>query len=487
MDKARQSLAKGNKSVLLVSPAGSGKSVVIAAIAKSVADKSGHVLFLVHRKELVDQITNTFKTAEIPGDSFTAMTVGKIVHRFDVLPKPTLIITDESHHALAATYQKIYQHYADVPRLGFTATPWRLNGDGLGDIYQDMVEGPSVKWLIENHFLAPFHYWGATEIDKTKLRKRNGEYTNKSMDDAFGKFVFGDTIEQYRKHSDSQQAIVYAYSVEFSEKVAAAFNAAGITAVHADAKTPKRERAEIMTGFKHGDIKILCNVDLISEGYDVPDCNTIIMLRPTKSLVLDVQQSMRGMRYRPGKEAQIIDQVGNFKEFGLPDADREWTLSARPKKKRDGEIPPQTCEQCLATFYEWARDDEGALVCPECGAPKPVSEPGDNSKERVDAELIDLSTEEGRKQALAAQSPYGKSWMKALSIIKTQMDVGKRKNGNPLYSLAIIMTRQGLNPSPKDMDDVATAQDTSLKSVEVAIRWAQKTIRKNNSELTYNF
>src|SRR5699024_249331 len=128
--------------------------------------------------------------------------------------------------------------------------------------------------------------------------------------------------------------IVYAHSIEFSKKVAQEFNEAGISAEHADSKTPAKEREKIMSDFKTGKIKVLCNVDLISEGFDVPDCTVVIMLRPTESLVLDIQQSMRCMRYKPNKKATIIDHVANYTRFGLPDTPRTWSLEGRPKKEK---------------------------------------------------------------------------------------------------------------------------------------------------------
>lgn len=366
VNEARQKLAEGNKSVLLVSPAGSGKSVVIAEIARLCVAKGGHVLFMVHRQELVNQITQSFQKANVNLMHTTIMTVGKIVHRLGKIPQPNLIITDETHHSKALTYRKIYQYYSNVPRLGFTATPWRMNGQGLDDIYQTMVEGQTVSWLIEHHYLAPYKYYSIKLLDDKKLKKSStGDYTNHSMDDAIGKTIFGDVVKTYQDKTPGQQAIVYAHDIEHSQATAVAFNAVGIKAVHADAKTPKAKRSRIMTDFKAGKIKVLCNVDLISEGFDVPDCSVVIMLRPTASLVLDIQQSMRCMRYKPGKLATIIDHVANYTRFGLPDAQRQWSLTGRPKKKRSNNtgssLPIKTCPHCFAVVPAQCK------ICPECG------------------------------------------------------------------------------------------------------------------------
>lgn len=365
VNQARSKFAEGIKSILIVSPAGSGKSVVIAEIARLAVEKGGQVMFMVHRQELVNQIKGSFKQANVDLSYTTIMTVGKIVNRLDILPKPTLIITDETHHSLAKTYRRIYDYFSDVPRLGFSATPWRMNGKGLSDVYESMVEGPDVKWLIDNKYLAPYKYFSIKLVDDSKLKKSStGDFTNQSMDEAIGKTIFGDVVKTYQDKVSGQQAILYAHDVEYSKLMAQSFNEAGISAQHADAKTPKKERTEIMSDFKAGKIKVLCNVDLISEGFNVPDCSVIIMLRPTQSLVLDVQQGMRSMRYQPNKTATIIDHVANYTRFGLPDTPRHWSLAGRPKKKRNtntNSMAIRTCTSCYAVIPAQSR------ICPVCG------------------------------------------------------------------------------------------------------------------------
>ena len=261
IDKARKQIA--DKNVMIVSPPGSGKSVVISDIAKSATERNGHVLFLVHRKELIDQITNSFKFHGVDMSKVDLLTVGKAKNRLSVIQKPTLIITDEGHHGKASTYQIIYDYFSDVPRLGFTATPWRLSGDGFTDTYDVMVEGQTVEWLINNHNLAPYNYYSVLSIDTDKLKIQNGDYSNKSIDDAFGKSIFGDVAREYIKKANGQKAILYAHSVEASQEFAKEFQALGINAVHADAKTPKAERDKLMQAFRDGEIQVLCNVDLV--------------------------------------------------------------------------------------------------------------------------------------------------------------------------------------------------------------------------------
>lgn len=367
VNQARDALAQGNQGVLIVSPPGSGKSAVIAEIARLTTLKKNRVLFFVHRQELVKQIKDSFIKQNVDLNYCTIMTVGKVAHRLSILPKPNLIIVDESQHSRAKTYQKIFNYYSDIPRLGFTGSPWRLSGKGFKDIYSAMVQGPTTKWLIEHHKLAPFTVYGY-QLGDTELLKRGstGDYTSKSMDEFTRSIIHGDIVKSWLKFAKDRKTIVYCHSVNFSKEVAQAFRSAGINAVHADSHTSTQKRERIMNDFKQGKIKVLCNVDLISEGFDVPDCSCVVLLRPTESLVIYLQQSMRAMRYQKGKHAMIIDQVGNFEKFGLPDTDYHWSLEDRkkhPRKEGSNTDEPaiKTCPECFAVI------EAKNLICPICG------------------------------------------------------------------------------------------------------------------------
>lgn len=367
IDKARNALAAGNQGVLIVSPPGSGKSVVISEIAKLTVKKGGHVLFFVHRQELVKQIKDSFKQQGVDLNHCTILTVGKVANRLNILAKPDLIIVDESQHSRAKTYQKIFNYYSDVPRLGFTGSPWRLSGKGFKDIYSAMVLGPTAKWLIENKKLAPFTVYGYQLGDKSTLKSGStGDYTKKSLNNYTKSIIHGDIVKSWLKFAKDRKTIIYCHSTSFSKEVAQSFRDAGINAVHADAKTPENKRDKIMVDFKEGKIKILCNVDLVSEGFNVPDCSCVVLLRPTQSLVIYLQQSMRAMRYQPNKHAIIIDQVGNFERFGLPDTDYKWTLEDREKHPRKDSgstegLQIKTCPDCFAVIKA------ECVKCPICG------------------------------------------------------------------------------------------------------------------------
>ena len=366
---ARQAYRDGYKYPCVVLGCGGGKSVIASEMAKQATLKGNRVLFIVHRRELVSQITDTFKWWGVDMNLCTVGMVQTITRRTAKIAEPELIITDESHHGLATSYRKIYEAFPNAKRIGFTATPIRLNGGGLGDVNDILVTGVSTKWLITNNYLAPFDYYAPTVADLSGLHVKHGEYITEEVVGKLNKpAIYGDVINYYRQLSDGKQAICYCASVEHSKAMANEFNFAGIIAAHLDGTTPDEERRQIVEGFRQGRIKIICNCEILGEGFDVPDCNTSILLRPTKSMVLYIQQAMRCMRYLPGKRAVIIDHVGNYARFGLPDQNREWSLE--PKAKKETTAPEILARQCPLCFYT----HETAPICPHCGYVYPIKE-----------------------------------------------------------------------------------------------------------------
>lgn len=386
VNKTRQSYADGFKTPCVVAPCGAGKSVIIAEIARMTTTKGKRVLFLVHRRELIDQIRETFINNNVDVDLVNFGMVQTIVRRLDKTIKPDLIIVDENHHSLAASYKKIYDYFEDVLRLGFTATPIRLNGSGLGDVNDILIEEVNAEWLIENGFLSPYKYYAPKLID-TELLKISSlkEFSSGSIDKAMeSKTIYGDVVKHYKKLADGEQAIVYCHNVEASNFAKDEFINHGINAEHIDAKTGKIERDEIITKFRNKEIQVLCNVDLIGEGFDVPDCSTVIMLRPTQSLSLFIQQSMRGMRYKPGKTSIIIDHVGNAHRHGLPDTERQWSLNSGKKSTGETEIKIKSCMNCFAVYPSLQ------TKCPECGHKPEVKEVKGYEVDK-DAELQEIT------------------------------------------------------------------------------------------------
>lgn len=362
VNKTRSAYREGFKSPCVVAPCGAGKSIIIAEIARMTAENGKRILFLVHRQELIDQIKETFQFVGVDLDYVQFGMVMTVVRRLDKTIKPDLIITDENHHSKAASYTKVYDYFKDVLKLGFTATPVRLNGEGLEDVNDVLIEEVNAKWLIENKYLSPYKYYAPKLINTDRLKLNNmREFSHTSVEEEMQNMIYGDVIKHYKTLAHGEQAIAYCHSIEASKQTAYEFNEAGINAVHIDGKTSKQKRDNEIQNFRDGRTKIICNVDLIGEGFDVPDCSTVIMLRPTKSLSLYIQQSMRGMRYKKNKTSVIIDHVGNVNEHGLPDAERVWSLKGK-KKEQANEISIRECLNCFGV-YEPTKHTK----CPHCG------------------------------------------------------------------------------------------------------------------------
>lgn len=375
IDKVRNSYKHGKKAPCIVLPCGGGKSIIVAEMAKRTTEKDNRVLFIVHRKELCDQIRNTFSRWGVDMELCQIGMVQTVCRHLDKMPAPSLIITDENHHSKANSYMKIYKAFPNAYRIGVTATPERLDGSGLCDVNDDLIVGVSAKWLIENKYLSPYEYYAPTLVDLEKVRVKQGDYDEKQVEEMMIKrAVFGDVIAYYNRLAKDKQAICYCTTVKHSKAMMENFNQNGITAVHIDGETPKNERDEVIEKFRNGEIKILCNVDLISEGFDVPDCECAILLRPTKSLTLYIQQSMRCMRYKPTKTAVIIDHVGNYARHGLPDSDREWTLDGKPKQEKNVKKPValQTCPNCFEVFPKYDKQNKLVRICPYCHYVLPI-------------------------------------------------------------------------------------------------------------------
>lgn len=416
INQVKQSYKDGYKAPCIVLPCGGGKSCITAEIAKRTTLKGNRVLYLIHREELCQQIRSTFRWWGVDMDLCRIGMVQTICRRVNKIHPPALIITDENHHSLARSYKKIYEAFPDARRVGVTATPVRLNGGGLGDVNDKLIIGVSTKWLIKHNYLAPYEYYAPSVVDLTGIHTRGGEYvTDEVMKKLNKSAIYGDVINYYRQLSDGKQAICYCASIEHSQNMAEQFNAAGIRAAHIDGETPKAERAEIIAQFRTGKIKILCNMSLLGEGFDVPDCNTSILLRPTKSLSLYIQQAMRCMRYQPNKKAIIIDHVGNVFRFGLPDQDREWDLTPKKAstKKAKQEFTIRQCPKCFYTHLP-------SPVCPHCGYVYPVKERTlDEIKtahlEQVKGVVLDYTTPSDCQtfeelRAYGEQHGYKKGW-----------------------------------------------------------------------------
>lgn len=276
------------------------------------------------------------------------------------------ILVHNCHHSTSTSWLTIINTYPNAYKIGLTATPCRLDGVGLKNVFDEMLVGVNAKYLIQHKYLAPYDYYAPRlAIEGLNLKVKGSDYDSTYVTEMFEKSkIYGDVVSNYIKLANGKKSILYAPSIEFSNKICQEFQDNGINAVHFDGNTPKKERDEIIEKFRKGKIEILCNVDLVGEGFNVPDCECCLLLRPTMSVALYIQQSMRCMRYKENKKAIIIDYVGNCFRHGLPDDDREWTLDGKMRclnESAEKDIVSRECGKCHRVYSGIAP------ICPYCG------------------------------------------------------------------------------------------------------------------------
>jgi len=414
----------GHKNVMAVMPTGSGKTV---CFCKILNDHDGHSIAIAHRQELVAQmsltlakrgilhniiapqnvITNICRihTDELGGCYFSPRAtchvagVNTLVRRKNQpdIQKLTKLISlwviDEAAHLLANnTWGKAAALFPQAKGLGVTATPMRLDGKGLGrhsdGVMDTMVEGPNMRDLINQGFLTDYRIFAPStkdlNLDKVKITS-SGEYSHKQLTKEVRKSqIIGDIVEHYQKIAPGKLGITFVTDVQTADDVAEQFNAAGVPAVALNAKTPDRERITAIRRFPALEIMKLVNVDLFSEGFDLPAIEVVSMARPTQSYGWFVQAFGRGLRPLEGKKhAIIIDHVGNTMRHGLPDAPRQWSLDRKSRKKKaDDSEKIKVCPNCTGVFEAYK------VQCPYCGfKPVPVRR---DAPEHVDGDLTEL-------------------------------------------------------------------------------------------------
>lgn len=361
--------------------------MTMAKMAEASQARGKTVWVILPRQEIMEQTLETFRNCGIPLKTIYVGMAITTANHLDELPTPDLIIFDECHISVASTYWKIVNAAPKAFITGFTASPCRTDNKPLGSLYETLVEGVTVRWLIENHYLAPYQYYSVSVANIQD--GDDSDIEAKLMTAA----VYGDVIKSWKRFADGVPTVVYCTSVKHSQETAEVFCKAGVAAVHFDGQTPYAERKNIVDRFRSGEITVLCNCDLISMGFDMPDIGCVLMLRPTQSLSLYIQQSGRALRYKPGKTAVIIDAVANYARFQLPEEPYEWSLTKpvnfKPQLNANGDFRIRTCRNCYLTFPV-------APVCPFCQTPYELHPREIAAHEEIQLERI---TEE-RKQEL---------------------------------------------------------------------------------------
>jgi superfamily II DNA or RNA helicase len=404
-------MKEGCRSILYQGATGSGKTALTAHMLHTAAGRGMRSWFVVHRKELIDQSARAFKleglkhgiiAAGYPEDRLSGVQIAGVqtlARRLARYPTPSLIVWDEAHHVAAKSWDSIFRRFAGVYHVGLTATPERLDGQGLGTFFKKLICGPTVAELTAQGYLSPYKLYAPANVDLSGVHRQMGDYARGELGAVMDKpKITGDAVQHYKKYCNGKRAIVFCVSIEHSKHVVEQFQKEGINAAHVDGETADDERSRAVDRFREGSVRVLSNVELFGEGFDLVGIEAAILLRPTQSLGLYLQQIGRALRPAEGKSlALILDHVGNCERFGLPDQPREWSLEGRDKSKGEYQAPVRICKECYAAFIP-------APICPFCGAifplkPRTVETIAGNLKE-VDAAQLQVRLKWRRQQGM---------------------------------------------------------------------------------------
>jgi superfamily II DNA or RNA helicase len=448
--EVREAFQTGHNGVVMQIPTGGGKTLTAGHILQSAAARGNDGMFIVNRVELIEQTALAFDRLGMAGSygiiasGFTgnpraAVQIASIdtlksrLRRPELAAKirlPRLRVYDECRSMGSAGWTSVFDtlRAQGGKDLGLDATPIRLDGKGLDVYFSHLVCGPQYSELMALGALVPFDVYAPSIPDMSGVRMKGSDYDQSAVEAVVDKpQLVGDVVSHYVQHAMGKSCITFAVSRKHSEHLAESYRAAGVAAVHLDGDTDKGERKQMVRAFRRGEIKVLCNVDLFTAGFDVPGVEVITMVRPTQSLSVFLQQAGRGSRPEAeiGKDRCILlDHAGNVFRHGLPDMDREWSLAGRVKgerKKKPGEDGPavKQCPVCYAAFVP-------APKCPN-GHVQPIDHrqvaqvEGDLKRIQA-ADLAHLKAKEKKQlkaaktieelEALAKERGYGPSWAK---------------------------------------------------------------------------
>ena len=353
---------------ILVAPCGAGKTIMATKLVKELGLPT---LWLAHRKELIDQAANELAAhglttgiimagyPHFPLAQVQVASIQTLVRRS--MPTAELIVVDECHHVTADTYQTILQNYPGTPRLGLTATPFRLDGCGLGDLFGEIIVAAWTDELCDSGVLHKPKVWASKSPDLRGLKIVAGDYNLKGLAQRTNTDVLNaDIVKSWQKHAQGRRTVVFAVDIEHSRAIATAFQNAGIAAEHLDGRTSRDERDAVLARLRSGKTQIVSNCMILTEGWDLPALECAIIARPTASLNLHLQMLGRIVRACPGKDGAIVlDHAGNHHVHGLITRRLNYTLG-NEKVGHSEPLGLRRCRKC-GLFFEMT-----TFACPEC-------------------------------------------------------------------------------------------------------------------------
>jgi superfamily II DNA or RNA helicase len=414
IEALRESYRTGHRAPLLTLPTAAGKTIIFAEATRLAQLKNTTALIAVHRRELVRQASAKLTNAGVshgiiaagteptPGAAVQVASVASAIRR--TLDGVGLIIIDEAHHAVAASWRRLIAAQPEAKLLGVTATPTRLDGKGLGvhagGLFDDLVVGTTVAELTEQGWLAPARTFVAkTRLDLRRVHVVAGDYNRGELADAVqAADLAGDAVGEYRRRADHQPAVAFCVTVAHAQATAQAFTNGHYRSAAIHGEMSVAERDGLIAGLSTGEIEVLTSCEILGEGIDVPTIGCAILLRPTKSLAVHLQQVGRGLRPAPGKtHLTVLDLAGNSIIHGLPDEARDWSLDGTPKRKT-GQQRGWVCGECDCL------NPPRASLCIDCGAARPR-----HPRELIidpKAELVELRRIEEQRQRDLCELSY---------------------------------------------------------------------------------
>jgi superfamily II DNA or RNA helicase len=408
VEDLRLAYASGARAPILVAPTGFGKTATATEIVRLTIARGRSVWFLAHLKEILDDTADRLTAAGIPFGSIRAGHPAEYQHLVQVvgvatavrrpeLPRPDLIIIDECHLAIAESYRKVIAAAGHPLLLGLTGTPQRLDGRGLGEVFDRLVPTCSTAELITEDLLAPVRVFAPPPPDLSKLRTRCGDFDQAEASNVLSRpAVVGDALSHWQKLCQGRRGVAFTTTVGHAQAVADQWQRAGYRAIAVHGGSDDDERREAIVGLRAGRLDLVACAQLWIAGVDVPEIDAVIWLRPTQSLTAWLQGNGRGLRIATGKRDLIIlDHVGNCRRLDHPLAVHDWSLAGRMRKHTTEMAPSvKICPQCFAAL------PSAQQYC-ECGH---MFEAQRRQIKNVDGELQEIGVNDARRAAKREQS-----------------------------------------------------------------------------------
>lgn len=383
--RIREEIQKGHKSIVCVAPTGAGKTLIACkGIIEPAVENGKRVWFIAPRTQLIHQTSDKLDEIGVPhgvimanhwrrrsADPVQVCSQQTLIRRLDSIKSaPDVIVIDEAHHVTDKnSLGTILARFPDAVQIGFTATPVRLDGRGLGCAFSSMVIVETISALIERGYLVPPRWYRAKQaIDLSGIKMSAGDFNQKQLGQRVDRAVLvGNIVVEWLEKAEQRPTVCFATNVQHSHHIVEQFDAAGVPAVHIDANTSDSDRQEAIARVKSGAVKVLSSVGVFTEGFDLPATGCVILARPTASLGLYIQMAGRGLRPRngiaePGEDCIFLDHANLKTTHGPVDWHHEWTLDDKPKRQREKERKEVLCKRCHQVLEGWPSK------CPNCGA-----------------------------------------------------------------------------------------------------------------------